>query len=146
MRRNQSLQKRSLKPQKNNETATPTFCTFTDEDIDAMKVPNLRKYLKDHYGTKLYGMEKPELKEKIKEAARTQLPFVSAYDPTVANNLIQDEMFATGAFWKELVPEEEVAEEVAEEVSEVATEVAVEETPAVEEAPAAEETNEEKEA
>ena len=53
-----------------NETVAPTICIFMDREIDAMEVPDLRKYLKDHYCTKSSEMKKAELSEKIKEAVR----------------------------------------------------------------------------
>ena len=70
--------------QEENKTTTPIFYTFTDDEINAMEVPDLWMYLKDHYGTKLSGLKKAELREKMNELIWTHLPFVSALDPTVA--------------------------------------------------------------
>ena len=42
----------------------PTYCTFTEDEIKKMRVPEMRKYLKEKYGVKSSGMKQKELREK----------------------------------------------------------------------------------
>ena len=89
----------------------PKYCTFTDDEIKKLKVNEMRKYLKEKFGLKASNMKQKELREKMMDAVKNKHPFITTLGSNVVDNMVNDDFFATGAYWKELNPLEEVLED-----------------------------------
>ena len=85
-----------------------TYSTLTNDEIGKMRVPEMQKYLKEKYGMKSSNMKKTECVEQLRKAVQEKLPFVSSLDPSIVDNMANDDFFSPGAYWKELSPGEEL--------------------------------------